>query len=236
VPTKGNNQQMTAFMTAKSDPDHYGQLQTFVMPGDRLPPAPTLVASTMSSDTQVSSLQTLLGINTGGSRLLFGNLLIVPIDQSLMYVRPVYVQAAGENTPPLLRKVVVEFNNQVQVADTLSAALRQFTQFSDLPLPSGQVPGPNNPQTNPPPQQPATTATELLAQAARDFADADAALKNGDLALYQVKIKSAQQNVLQAQQLLGATTNTAPGASTSSGSSPPPTTASTTTTTAPASA
>src|SRR5204863_5486638 len=140
-------------------------------------------ASTMSSDTQVSSLQTLLGINTGGSRLLFGNLLIVPIDQSLMYVRPVYVQAAGDNTPPLLRKVVVEFNNQVQVADTLSAALRQFPQFSDLPLPSGQVPGPNNPTPNPTPQ-PATTATELLARAAQDFAEADAALKNGDLALY----------------------------------------------------
>src|SRR5436190_1155898 len=103
VPTKGNNQQMTAFMTAKSDPDHYGQLQTFIMPGDRLPPAPTLVAKTMASDTNVSQLQTLLGQN--GSRVVFGNLLIVPVEHSLIYVRPVYVQAAGENNPNLLRKI-----------------------------------------------------------------------------------------------------------------------------------
>ena len=247
VPTKGGNQnqQMTAFMTAKSDPDHYGELQTFVMPGDRLPPSPALVASTMSSDPQVSSLQTLLGISTGGSRLLFGNLIIVPLDQSLMYVRPVYVQAAGENTPPLLRKVVVEYANQVQVADTLTQALQSFPQFRDLPLPTGQVPGSTPPPGQQPPQnQP--TAADLLANAAKDFADADAALKNGDLATYQAKIRSAQSNVAQAQQLLGgtsppaSTTTTAPGASTSSGSSPPPssttTTAPTTTTTAPASA
>ena len=243
VPTKGNNQPMTAFMTARSDPDHYGEMQTFVMPGNRLPPSPALVASTMSSDTQVSSLQTLLGINTGGSRLLFGNLLIVPIDQSLMYVRPVYVQAAGENTPPLLRKVVVQFANKVQVADTLAAALKSFPQFSDLPLPSGQVAGPTTPQ-NPTPQ-PSLTAADLLAQAAQDFADADTALKNGDLATYQQKIKSAQANVTKAQQLLGGTsppasTTSTTAPSSSSGAGPPPssttTTASTTTTTAPASA
>jgi hypothetical protein len=73
--------------------------------------------------------------------LLFGNLLIVPIEHSLVYVRPVYVQASGDNNPPLLRKVVVEYNNQVSVADTLPAALKQFTQFTDLPA-EGTTPPP----------------------------------------------------------------------------------------------
>jgi uncharacterized membrane protein (UPF0182 family) len=243
VPIKGNNQQMTAFMVARSDPDHYGEITTYVMPGDRLPPAPTLVASTMSSDPEVSQLQTLLGVTGGGSRLLFGNLLIVPIEQSMMYVRPVYVQAQGENTPPLLRKVVVEYNNQVRVADTLPEALKLFSQFSDYPAQTTTVAPPQQGQTppsqTPPPQQ--LSAGDLLARAAQDFADADAALKNGDLATYQAKIKDAQQNVAQAQQLLtgtapgSTTTTTAPPAPSSSGA-PTSTTAPATTTTSGASA
>jgi uncharacterized membrane protein (UPF0182 family) len=199
VPTKGNGKQMTAFMVAKSDPDHYGELVTFVMPGDKLPPSPTLVASTMSSDTAVSSLQTLLGINTGGSRLLFGNLLIVPIEHSLLYVRPVYVQAQGDNNPPLLRKVVVEFNDQVSVADTLAQALKQFSKFSDLPVQGATpAPTPQNPQT----PSPTLTAQELLTRALQEFADADAALRNGDLAGFQTKYKQAQADVDEANRIL----------------------------------
>ena len=99
VPLKGNNQQMTAFMVARSDPQNYGQLTTYVMPGNSPPPAPTLVASNMSSDTNVGQLQTLLGIRGGGSDLLFGNLITVPIQQSLLYVRPVYVKASRREQP-----------------------------------------------------------------------------------------------------------------------------------------
>ncbi|MEY2461149.1 MAG: uncharacterized protein QOG30_2979, partial [Acidimicrobiaceae bacterium] len=223
VPTKGNGKQMTAFMIAKSDPAHYGELQTFVMPGDRLPPAPTLVASTMSSDTAVSSLQTLLGINTGGSRLLFGNLLIVPIEHSLLYVRPVYVQASGENNPPLLRKVVVEFNNQVAVADTLPAALQQFSKFSDLPAPNTvTTPQPPTQGTTPPP---ATSAADLLAQALQDYQDADNALKQGDLGTYKLKIDDARRKTEQANTILGgsssssSTTTTSTTSTTLSGAS-----------------
>ena len=103
------------------------------MPGNSPPPAPTLVASNMSSDTNVGQLQTLLGIRGGGSDLLFGNLITVPIQNSLLYVRPVYVKASGANNPPLLRKVVVQFNNAVKVADTLPEALKLFPEVADLP-------------------------------------------------------------------------------------------------------
>jgi uncharacterized membrane protein (UPF0182 family) len=202
VPTKGTGKQMTAFMIARSDPDHYGELETFEMPGDAQPPSPTLVASTMSSDPTVSSLQTLLGINTGGSLLKFGNLLIVPIENSLLYVRPVYVQAAGENNPPLLRKVVVEFNNQVKVDDTLAGALKQFSQFTDLPVQGATTPTtPSGPTT---PQNPSSTLTaqQLLARALQEFQDADAALANKDLSTYQQKVKAAQADVDAANRIL----------------------------------
>jgi uncharacterized membrane protein (UPF0182 family) len=141
----------------------------------------------------------LLGINTGGSRLLFGNLLIVPIEHSLLYVRPVYVQAQGDNNPPLLRKVVVEFNDQVSVADTLAQALKQFSKFSDLPVQGATpAPTPQNPQT----PSPTLTAQELLTRALQEFADADAALRNGDLAGFQTKYKQAQADVDEANRIL----------------------------------
>jgi uncharacterized membrane protein (UPF0182 family) len=132
VPVQGNNQQLTAFMVASSDPATYGQLRTFVMPSNNLPPSPGQVASKMSSDPTVSSLQTQLGIIGGGSDLLFGNLITVPIQQSLLFVRPVYVQATN-NPIPQLRKVVVEFNGQVAVDDTLPLALKKLDPFKDLP-------------------------------------------------------------------------------------------------------
>jgi len=218
VPTKGNNQQLTAVMVARSDPEHYGQLETFVMRSDQLPPAPTLVASTMSSDPTVSQLQTLLGVTGGGSRIFFGNLLIVPIENSLLYVRPVYVQAAGENNPLLLRKVVVEFNNQVQVADTLPGALKQFDRFKDLPAPGTTTPqNPQNPQ-NPPPT---LTAQQLLAAAQQAFQAADDALKQGDFATFGEKYNEGKSDLDKANQLLGGqstdtttTTTTAPTTST----------------------
>ena len=214
VPTKGSGKQMTAFMVAKSDPDHYGELETFVMPGDSQPPSPTLVASTMGSDTNVSSLQTLLGITSGGSKLQFGNLLIVPIEHSLLYVRPVYVQASGDNNPPLLRKVVVEYAGQVRVADTLVGALQQFSDFTDLPTDNTTTPPPTTTPTGP--QQPTLTAQELLARALQEFADADAALANKDLKTYQDKINQAQADVDAANKLLGGTSPSSTTTTTSS--------------------
>jgi hypothetical protein len=218
VPTQNTNQQMTAFMVAKSDPGHYGELETFQMPSNNLPPSPTLVASTMTSDTQVAGLQTLLGVRGGGSEVLFGNLIIVPIEQSLLYVRPVYVQTTGENNPPLLRKVIVQYKGQVQVADSLPQALQQFPDFSDLPVQNPQQPQqpqqPQNPQQPQQPQQPppATTPDQLLQQALDAFAAADAALKQSppDYNTYGQKLQQAQQLVAQAQAALngGATTTT----------------------------
>jgi uncharacterized membrane protein (UPF0182 family) len=220
VPIQGSNQQMTAFMIAKSDPANYGKLITYEMPGGNQPPAPSLVASTMSSDTKVSELQTLLGVNSGGSKLEFGNLLILPVQNSLMYVRPVYVQASADNTPPLLRKVVVEFNNQVEVADTLPAALQLFDQFRDFPAPGATTtpPPPTDGTTQPPAQQ--QTVAELLAKAVQDYSDANDALKNGDLGTYKAKIDDAQSNVQQAQNILNGSTGTTTTTTTTSTTAP----------------
>ncbi|CAN5246011.1 UPF0182 family protein [soil metagenome] len=130
VSDSDDRQLLTAFMVAKSDPESYGQLQTYVMPRSDLPDGPGLVAGTISADTAVSQLETLLGQE--GSELRFGNLILVPIEQSLLYVRPVYV-VADQNPVPLLRRVIVEFEGQVAVDETLRQALAGLPPFADVP-------------------------------------------------------------------------------------------------------
>jgi uncharacterized membrane protein (UPF0182 family) len=227
VPIQGNNQQLTAFMVASSDPDNYGQLKTFVMPSNNLPPSPGQVASKMSSDPTVSSLQTQLGIIGGGSDLLFGNLITVPIQQSLLFVRPVYVQATN-NPIPQLRKVVVEFNGQVAVDDTLELALKKLDPFKDLPTTDTGSTTTTSPGTTTPEVQ---TVAQLLADAQQLFDEANAALAKNppDFTTYQSKTEEARTKIKQAADQLNAATT--PGASTTTTAPTSTTTSSTTTTT-----
>jgi uncharacterized membrane protein (UPF0182 family) len=213
VPVSGDDsrKELTAFMVAKSDGADYGKLETFVMPqGDR-PDGPGIVAATMQQDQDVSQLQTLLGQQ--GSNLIYGNLILVPINQSLLYVRPVYTEAESTSIPEL-KKVIVSFDGNVAVKDTLEQALAAL--FGNAPDTGEQEPGtPTTPTT------PSTdTVAQLLSKAVQSFTDADTALKNGDLGTYQDKVKEGQAYVKQAQALSGAkgsttTTTTKPGSTTS---------------------
>ena len=169
VPTQGDNQQMTAFMVAKSDPGHYGELETFQMPSNNLPPSPTLVASTMTSDTERRGLaDTARRARRRIGSVCSATCIIVPIEQSLLYVRPVYVQTTGENNPPLLRKVIVLYKGQVQVADTLPQALQLFPDFSEPVRSDADEPDPTDePHAADEPHEPDPTDES-------DPADADA--------------------------------------------------------------
>jgi uncharacterized membrane protein (UPF0182 family) len=217
--TDDSRKQLTAFMVAKSDPGSYGKLETFVMPSDRRPEGPGLVAGTIQADTNVSQAQTLFCQQ--GSKCLFGNLVLIPVEQSLIYVRPLYVIAQG-NELPLLRKVVVEFEGDVSIADDLNGALRGIDAFKDLPATSTSTPPPSD-GSSPPTTTPNTgtqTVAQLIADANQAFNDATAALQKNppDYATYGAKLLEAQNKIKQANDLLAAqsgtstTTTTAPSA------------------------
>ena len=92
---------MTAFMVAKSDGDNYGQLQVFTMPRSNLPNGPALVQGEIQSDEEVSRQESLLG--AGRSRVSYGSLAAIPIDNGLVWVRPFYVTSDPDRSaqPPL---------------------------------------------------------------------------------------------------------------------------------------
>ncbi|MGH9022231.1 MAG: UPF0182 family protein, partial [Acidimicrobiia bacterium] len=128
------------------------------------------------------------------SEVLLGNLVIIPVDQSLLYVRPLYVQATGANAVPELKKVIVAFGERIAIRDTLRDAL--VAVFGDAPQTREEGPGTPPADGESAPGTPGEVSDEvarLLDQAARAFAEADAALKTGDPVAYAQKVQEARE-------------------------------------------
>jgi hypothetical protein len=178
--------ELAGFMIAKSDPEDYGRLRVFVMPRDRQVDGPAIVSARMNQEPEVSQLITLL--SRAGSEVLPGNLLVIPIEQSLVYIRPLYVQATGANAVPELKKVIVAFSNQIAISDTLQGALA--TVFGDAPETLEEGPGDAGPGDG---TGLSDEVTRLLDQAAQAFADADAALRDGDAVEHLRKLEEGRR-------------------------------------------
>ncbi len=126
--------------------------------------------------------------------MLFGDLLVIPIENSFLYVQPAYVRADQPAAVPELKFVVVVNGDRVAVADNLDDALTQAVEGVDT---GGEEPPDGGTGTD-------QTVAELLEEAASHFDAADEALRAGDLATYQREIDAAQDLVAQAIELSGA--------------------------------
>jgi uncharacterized membrane protein (UPF0182 family) len=203
-----NRLNMVAWMSANSDPDSYGDLVAFRFPPGRDVDGPSLVFSRINSDQAFSEARTLLG--TGGSEVRFGDLLTIPVEDSILYVQPMYVRAKQESSVPELKLVVVVNGNTVSVANNLPDAIQGAT---------GATPGGGGPQ---PPGGGGGTVQEridrLIAQAVDHFAAAESALRAGDLGTYQSEVEQAKTLIEQANQL--ASGEATPGGSPSPSPSP----------------
>jgi uncharacterized membrane protein (UPF0182 family) len=200
-----SRRELSAFMVAKADPSEYGKLEVFVMPRDRQVDGPAIVNARINQDPEISQLITLL--SRAGSEVILGNLVIIPVEQSLVYIRPLYVQATGANAVPELKKVIVAFGDRIAIRDTLQDAL--VAVFGDAPETREE-----GPVTSPtPPGAPGTSVVSeevrrLLDDAARAFGEADAALRNGDPVAYATKIQEGRQAFDRAREAAGRATVT----------------------------
>jgi hypothetical protein len=198
------SQLLTAFMAARMDPGHYGKLVVYEMPSD-LPDGPGIAAATIQANEQVSELESLLG--RGGSEVLYGNLLLVPVDNALLYVQPFYVVPEAETRQlPQLERVIAAFGDEVVIEDTLQEALVALFGERVATQERPEVEGEDEPEGEPTPPEPGGTAAEeaasLLAEADRLFAQADAALEEGDFATFGERLDQARALVTQANELL----------------------------------
>ncbi len=188
-------QGLTAFMVATSNPSNYGQLNVYETPRSALVIGPVQADSEIQENAKVSSTITLL--DQHGSGVLLGNNLMVPLDQSVLYIRPLYVTSTS-NPMPQLKYVIAVFNQDVAIAPTAAGALSKAL--------GANITAPTSP-TSPPPSStgPAPTTSSVaayLARAAADWTAAQAALGAGHLGQYQADVEAMHAQLQLAQAAL----------------------------------
>jgi uncharacterized membrane protein (UPF0182 family) len=217
---------LTSIMIARNDPGSYGRLEEIVMvdvDGDEVSrnntvDGPVQANRRMVTNPQVAEYQNFVGRN--GSRVRFGNILILPVRNSLVYLRPVYAAEEGSSRFTLQRVVVasgedVGFGETVEEAmeDLLDANPDGAVDDGGDGTDGGEDTGSGDGSTSTTTTAPADgerTPTELLADADRLFTEAEAALADGDLAGYDELVTEAVALVRRANGLLSSTTTTAP--------------------------
>ncbi|MEH1846211.1 MAG: UPF0182 family protein [Nostoc sp.] len=112
---------LIAWLAARSDGKNYGRLVLYVFPKERLVYGPEQIEARINQDPVISQQISLW--NRQGSRAIQGNLLVIPIEQSLLYVEPIYLEATQNSLPTLVR-VVVAYENRIVMAQTLEQALQ----------------------------------------------------------------------------------------------------------------
>ena len=130
---RGRNN-MAAWMVARSDGAQYGKLMAFQFPKQKLIFGPSQIVNRINQDQDISPQLTLW--NQQGSEVIQGTLLVIPIEEALLYIRPMYLRASGGRIPEL-KQVVVAYQNQIVMEATLDLALnRMFGDGAPAPSPS----------------------------------------------------------------------------------------------------
>jgi hypothetical protein len=158
--TPKNRDNMIAWIAARSDFPGYGEMIVYKLSKDVLILGPLQIEATIDQDTTISRQLTLW--DQRGSRVIRGNLLVIPIDQSFLYVEPVFLIAEGTNIPQL-KRVIVGDGNHLAMESTLAEAL-QVVFGERLSIPEGTTEAPETPRSG---------AREALSRA-------DQALRRGD--------------------------------------------------------
>jgi uncharacterized membrane protein (UPF0182 family) len=114
---------LAAWMVARSDGDHYGRLLVFQFPKQKTIFGPRQIVARINQDTVISPQITLW--SQQGSQVIQGTLLVIPIEESLLYVRPLYLRSQQGRIPEL-KQVIVAYQNRIVMAETLVKALAQI--------------------------------------------------------------------------------------------------------------
>ncbi len=206
---------LEGFMVVHNDPERYGEIEVYEIRSSTPVDGPALFNSNIQTEEEISERVTLL--NQNGSTVVPGNLLLIPVENSLLYVRPLYIEATGTTAVPELQLVIVGVGPEVKIADSFEAALAAAIPGLQADVGSGPISASPDPESSSEddsssgaPAEPddldspdELSIEELLAKSREAFDRADAALRAGDLAGYQRWVESAAGYIAKAQRLLG---------------------------------
>ncbi len=198
---------MIAWIAARNDPPNYGGVRVYKFPSDTSVFGPAQIEARIDQDPIISAQITLW--NQSGSSVVRGNLIVVPVGDTLIYLQPVYLQSTASSFPEF-RRIVVASPTSVVWGETLGEALDLLVGSRPSPTPT---PTPSGGPTPSPASTPAPTfgadlptdVPGLIAYANAHFEAAQAALRNGDFAAYGREIEFVRQALAQLDVLAGPT-------------------------------
>jgi uncharacterized membrane protein (UPF0182 family) len=183
--TPSTKDNMISWMAAKSDPENYGQRIVFKFPKEKLVFGPMQIQARINQDPDISRQLSLWAQR--GSQVIHGNLLVIPVDQSILYVEPLYLQAEQGQIPEL-KRVTVAYGSSIAMDEDLAGALERIfaAPVSGAPA-AGPGTGGGGSGEAAPAGEAATAGRsleELAAEAQDHYNRAIEAQKNGDWATY----------------------------------------------------
>jgi len=198
---------LAAWMVARSDGEHYGRMLVFQFPKQKVVFGPKQIVGKINQDQLISPQITLW--NQQGSRVIWGTLLVIPVKESLLYVRPLYLQSP-EGRIPELKQVIVAYQNRIEMAETLTRALGKIfgssvisalapDQLSSsatsvvITAPEGEAAGAVPTPAGTTPVAADATIASLISEMQQHYEAADKAMKSGDLVLWAEENKKVRE-------------------------------------------
>lgn len=188
--TPNGKQNMTGLMMARNDGEHFGDLILYQLPKDRVIYGPRQIEAQIDQDTTISKEFSLW--STAGSTYSRGNMFVLPIEDSIMYVEPVYLEASN-NSLPEVKRVILYYGDRIAYESTLSGALnKMFGEGAGSPLGS-ETPSTDGEQIGSGVDSNALSSSELAIYAKDVFIKAVNAQKNGDWSAYGEYLKELEK-------------------------------------------
>src|SRR5712691_2972246 len=183
---------LASWMVARNDGEHYGQLIVYRFPKQSLVFGPAQIVNRINQNTEIARQISLW--DQRGSQVIRGNLLVIPIEESLIYVQPLYLRAEGGRIPEL-KRVVVAHQNQVAMEETLEAGLARL--FGGALTPAGVAAASTTPRLGD------GRAADLTRRAAESYRRAVEAQRAGDWARYGEELTRLGELLRQLQEAVG---------------------------------
>jgi uncharacterized protein len=183
--TPGRKDNLSAWMVARSDGENYGKLVVYRFPKQKLVQGPRQIAARINQDAEISRQISLW--DQRGSQVIQGNLLVIPIEEALIYVRPLYLRAESGKIPEL-KRVIVSYENRIAMEETLEASIARIFQ-GELTEPSPKESNPLAASATPNLNAAQPGNANFLQQAKEAYDRAVNAQRQGDWAKYGEEIK-----------------------------------------------
>lgn len=172
---------LSAWMVARSDGENYGKLMVYRFPKQKLVFGPKQIVARINQDAEISRQISLW--DQRGSQVIQGTLLVIPIEEGLIYVRPLYLRAEAGKIPEL-KRVIVAYENRIAMEPTLEASIARIFETHVAPSAAGVAEG-----VSPPGKEAPAAAADLIRRAGEAYDRAVQAQRQGDWATYGEELK-----------------------------------------------